>query len=97
MLREKSGAGYKNAVSLAGHRHNHDEHGGCSHDRIGVCCCHNKLLRSIDVQLGVFTPSRAALFSKAHFKSLAARRRYRRVNLSWWIAHARATALDWAE
>ena len=54
----------KSAVLLGGHRHNHDEHGGCSHDRISVCCCHNMLLYQDDVQFGVFTPFRATLFSK---------------------------------
>jgi hypothetical protein len=53
----------KSAVLLGGHRHNHDEHGGCCHDRISVCCCHNMLLYKDDVQFGVFTPFRATLFS----------------------------------
>ena len=92
-LREKqSDTHYKSVVLLGGHRHNHEKHGGCSHDRIGVCCCHNKLLHSNDVQLGVFTPFRATLFyDKRHVVGIA--------GLMPATENERviATAVDWAE
>ena len=76
-LREKpSGAHCKARSVLGGHRHNHDEHGGRSHDRIGVCCGHNKLLHSNDVQFGMFTPFHATFFLKISAMSSVLQRYY---------------------
>ena len=80
------------AVLLGGHRHNHDEHGSCSHDRIGICCCHNKLLQCNDVQCGAFTPAYANFFNdKRHVVGIG------RLMAAGENERARATDPDWAE